>query len=367
MDNRHYVGGQNYVRAEDFAPSPAAADGMVELMLGRGQTCSVAANVVYAERSGKKLHLQILRPSASGGQQGAGEKLPLIMFVQGSAWHKQNVYGNIPQLARFAMRGFVIAFVEYRESDIAPFPAQARDCKAAVRYMRAHAGEYGVDADNIFLWGDSSGGHTVLMAGITGDDEPYVGGWVAAEGSGSGGGSDGSGGGDGGGFGSGGSSNGGSKSGDSGGGSGNGGEGASGVGGYGLHSCRVNAIVNYYGPVDVAKMCDQPSTMNHSAADSPEAYLIGRLPVREHPDRVKAANPATYVSADRECPPVLTMHGDMDRLVPFEQSVIIHEALVAAGKHSEYYKLLGADHGTGEFWSEDAYDIVEAFMRRYIV
>ena len=296
----------NIVASDDFSASPASARGMKAVNLTRAKTCSVMGNVVYAERNGKKLRLQIVKPT----QQDPAEKLPLIVFVQGSAWHKQNKYTNIPQLSRFALRGYVVAFVEYRESDIAPFPAQAQDCKTAIRFMKAHVDDYGVDAENVFLWGDSSGGHTVMMAGITGDSAPDT-----AD--------------------------------------------------YGEFSCKVNAIVNYYGPVDLAKMCEQPSTMNHGLPDSPEGYLIGKLSVLEHPDKVRAANPVAYIFADKECPPVLTMHGDTDRLVPFEQSVIIHKALIAAGKYSEYYKLLGADHGTGEFWSEGAYDIVEAFIRKF--
>jgi len=134
---------------------------------------------------------------------------------------------------------------------------------------------------------------------------------------------------------------------------------------YGGYNCEVNSIVNYYGPVDVAKMSDNPSVLEHSSADSPEGYLLGRVPVLENMELVKAANPVTYLSTDRECPPVLTIHGDSDMVVPFEQGIIIHEALVNAGKHSEIYKLLGAGHGTEEFWTDETFDVVEGFIRKY--
>jgi acetyl esterase/lipase len=176
--------------------------------------------------------------------------------------------------------------------------------------LRVNAEKYGIDAENVALWGDSSGGHTVLIAGITGD------GLLDTE-------------------------------------------------DYNQYSCKVNSIVNFYGPTDVAKMCEYPSIMDHSTADSPEGYLIGKVPVLENLDLVKAACPATYVSADKDCPPVLTIHGDSDRIVPFEQSIVIHEALVKAGKYSEFYKLVGADHGSGEFWADETYDIIEAFIRRH--
>jgi len=324
-ENNGNMGGGNIVTPENFKPSQAKADGMLEIKPKRVPTCMVMSNIKYAERSGKTLYLQMIRPNlpaaepqtankTSAEQKPANTatagKLPLIVFVQGSAWHKQNVFMNIPQLSRFAMRGFAIALAEYRESDIAPFPAQAQDCKTAIRFLRANADQCCIDPDNIALWGDSSGGHTVLMAGISGDGEPDT-------------------------------------------------------GDYGEYSCAVNSVVNYYGPVNVGTMREQPSIRDHYSADSPEGYLLGRVPVAEYPDRVKAANPAEYISAQKYCPPVLTMHGDTDMVVPFEQSVIIHEALTAAGKHSEYYKILGADHGTGEFWSEEAFDIVEAFIRKF--
>ena len=291
-----------------FEPFPASAvttDGMKVIKPERAKTCALLANIEYIERSGKKLHLNIIRPMSF-----PPEKLPLIVYVQGSAWHKQNVYMNIPQLSRFAARGFVVAMVEYRESDIAPFPAQMQDCKTAVRFLRANAEQYGIDTENVTLWGDSSGGHTVLMAGITGDSAPDT-----AD--------------------------------------------------FGEYSCKVNSVVNFYGPVDVARMNDEPSAQNHSEPDSPEGFMLGRVDVLENPEKVKAANPSTYLSADKPCPPILSMHGDRDRLVPFGQSVIIHEALVGAGKQSEFYKLKDADHGSGEFWTDETFDIVEEFIRRF--
>ena len=59
----------------------------------------------------------------------------------------------------------MVAALKYRHSDIAPFPAQMQDCKTAVRFMRKNAERFHCNKDRIALWGDSSGGHTVLMAG----------------------------------------------------------------------------------------------------------------------------------------------------------------------------------------------------------
>ena len=296
------------VTPEEFTPSRAKAEGMRVLRHPKIETCAVFGNIEYIERSGKKLHIQILRPATDRLKKPS--ILPLIVYVPGSAWHKQNVYMNIPRLSGFAMRGFVIAIVEYRESDIAPFPAQVQDCKTAIRFLKASGDQHGIDVNNIALWGCSSGGHTVLMAGITGDgilDTPD----------------------------------------------------------YAEHSSRVNSVINFYGPTNVAKMCEYPSIMEHVSAESPEGFLLGKVPVLENPEKVRAASPESYISPDKACPPILTMHGDSDMIVPFEQSIIIHEALSKAGKHSEFYKLAGADHGSGEFWSNETFDVVEKFIRKF--
>ena len=103
---------------------------------------------------------------------GSTEKFPLIVFIPGSAWMKQNVFNVLPNMIRMCEKGYVMAVAEYRHSGLAGFPAQAEDAKTAIRFMRLHAAEYHVDAEHIAVWGDSSGGHTALMAGLTIGDYP---------------------------------------------------------------------------------------------------------------------------------------------------------------------------------------------------
>lgn len=89
-----------------------------------------------------------------------------MVHVQGSAWMKQDRTALVPTLSRIAERGFVVAIVEYRHSGIASFPAQIQDARNAVRFMRANAAQYHVDADNLFLSGCSSGGQVALLAAV---------------------------------------------------------------------------------------------------------------------------------------------------------------------------------------------------------
>lgn len=92
------------------------------------------------------------------------EKYPLILFIPGSAWHKQEMYNDIPQYALLARRGFVVAAMEYRESDIAVFPAQIEDVYNALNFIPGIADNFHIDISKIFLMGNSSGGHIAMMS-----------------------------------------------------------------------------------------------------------------------------------------------------------------------------------------------------------
>ena len=94
----------------------------------------------------------------------------MVVYVQGSAWFKQEIGYETPQLSPFASKGYVVAVVEYRPSTVAPFPAQIRDTKAAIRFLMKNASTYSIDPEKVVLWGDSSGGHTAAMTGVTLND-----------------------------------------------------------------------------------------------------------------------------------------------------------------------------------------------------
>ena len=143
--------------------------------------------ITYAERREGPLHIELVLPERHEdhipvqNEQGqvndillptneAGEHIdpfPVIVYVQGSAWLKQNLGFRIPLLSRFVQEGYAMAFIEYRSCEAAPFPAQIQDVKTAVRFLKKHAAEYNLDIDRMVLWGDSSGGHTVVMAAVT--------------------------------------------------------------------------------------------------------------------------------------------------------------------------------------------------------
>jgi acetyl esterase/lipase len=178
--------------------------------------------------------------------------------------------------------------------------------------MRKHADKFCADPDKIAIWGSSSGAHTAVSVGITGDDTP--------------------------------------------------GE----TDMYSEYSAAVNCIVDWFGPTAIDRMNADGSVFDHTSPDSPEGRLIGGKTVPENPELAAAVNPINYLAQDKATPPMLIMHGDSDDVVPLNQSVLLYEALKKVGSEVEFYKLTNADHGGQPFWSKEILDIVEEFIRKYI-
>ena len=268
--------------------------------------------VVYCSRKTSEencdLKLIIYEPK---DEKNPERNYPVIVFCQGSAFHKQWLNNHMHQEVRMAAKGYVVFVVEYRPSEIAPFPAQTIDCKTAIRYVKQHAQEYHGDPSRIALWGDSSGGHTVVMSAVSGDnefqaeDDPDI-------------------------------------------------------------SCEVNCVVDWYGPMDFIAMSYYPSTQNHYDPDSPEGYELGHVNVLDNPEKNAEASPLTYIKEERSLPPFLIMHGGRDMLVPFNQSCRLYEKLKENHKEVTFYKLDQANHGFHGFNDDRILDLVDSFIQKHI-
>ncbi|WP_172254975.1 alpha/beta hydrolase [Saccharibacillus deserti] len=268
---------------------------------GTYYSCTYHPDVVYATYGGVERKLQIIRP------QQEGAVFPLVIFVQGSAWMKQNVYTGIPDLSHIAAKGYVIASVEIRDTEIARFPAALEDVKCALHFMREHAAEYAVDPRRAAVWGDSSGGHLSLMTGLT------IGAYNNDR--------------------------------------------------YKEQSDDVLAVIDYYGISDLLTLGRYNDVLDHDAADSPEGLLIGGR-VQAHVERARRASPI-HQDLDRELPPFLIVHGDRDRIVHVNQSIEMYKALRAHGQNVLFYKVAGADHGTG-VWSPQVLEVTAKFLAAHL-
>jgi acetyl esterase/lipase len=154
-----------------------------------------------------------------GDRPEPNKPLPLIIWVHGGAWQGGSKE-NCPARS-FVQKGYAVASINYRLSQHAIFPAQLQDCKAAVRYLRANADKYSIDPNRFGAWGASAGGHLVALLGTAGDVNDFDKGPSLRV------------------------------------------------------SSKVQAVCDFFGPTDFLKIADFPSTMNHTAADSPESKLIG--------------------------------------------------------------------------------------------
>ncbi len=238
-------------------------------------------DLAYVQDGHERQKLDLYLP-----RQERAEPMPLIVWVHGGAWQAGSKEG-CPAI-RFVRRGYAVASVNYRLSQHAIFPAQIQDCKAAIRWLRAHAGEYGIDPAQFGVWGASAGGHLVALLGTAGDVEPFD------------------------------------------------------VGPRLDISSRVQAVCDFFGPTDFTKMSSFWTTMDHDSANSPESRLIGGA-IQENKELVQRANPITYVTKDD--PPLLIVHGDKDPLVPHNQSELLYDALKKAGIETTFYTVRGGGHG----------------------
>jgi pectinesterase len=146
--------------------SPPRTDGKTEIPQSVLDRLEEKLDVTYAHYGDRTLEMDIYRP------QGVWGELPAIVCIHGGGWQKGSKINHRKVAQALANQGFVTASIDYRLSGEAQFPAQIQDCKAAVRFLRANAKKYGINADKIGAIGHSAGGHlTALLATSAGVTE----------------------------------------------------------------------------------------------------------------------------------------------------------------------------------------------------
>src|SRR5262245_38680517 len=135
----------------------------------------VQRDVIYGRPDGAAVLADIAYPDS-------GKSLPAILYVHGGRWTSGERVGRMQLYVEdWAKAGYFAMTIDYRLAGSAPAPAGYQDLLCAVRWLHAHAAQYNVDPDRIYLSGNSSGGHVVALAATLGDG-PYerVGGWKDA-------------------------------------------------------------------------------------------------------------------------------------------------------------------------------------------
>lgn len=134
------------------------------------QNVSEEKNIVYADISGKKLHLDIFYPLDSDNKN-----FPGVVLIHGGGWRSGNRQLVIPMAQKLAANGYIAIAIEYRLSTEALYPAAVYDIKAAIRWMRANASKYKINNNKIAVYGCSAGGHLAALIGTTNGDKKFEG------------------------------------------------------------------------------------------------------------------------------------------------------------------------------------------------
>ncbi len=225
-----------------------------------------------------------------------------IFIIYGSAWFSN----NMKDMAFMSIgkplvdAGFAVVSINHRSSADAKFPAQIHDVKGAIRFIRANAQKYKLDTSFIGITGFSSGGHLSSFAGVTNGVKNRTVGNTTIDVEGN-------------------------------------------VGGNLNVRSDVDAVVDWFGPVDMSRMenCEMPKDEK-----SPEAALIG-CPPRENPDLVTLVSPISYVKENG--PKFLVIHGTADNVVPQCQSVFFSDELKKAGRLEQFVSVPEGQHGPVTF------------------
>jgi len=220
--------------------------------------------------------------------------VPVIVYIHGGGFttgsHRANRDHLLPTLIEHSTaRGIAVASVQYRLSGEATFPAPLHDIKAAVRWTRDHAEEYGLDGHRIAVFGESAGGYFAAMLATTAGIEDL--------------------------------------------------DGAN----RSLTSSAVTAAVSWYGPTHLPSQPPLgPPHLGTDPSSSPESRFLGST-VSTVLELAEWASPVTHVSCSSA--PILLVHGTADRGVPIAQSERLHAAYAAVQADSEVIRVPDSGHG----------------------
>jgi len=279
-------------------------------------------NVVYATpklSNGKStsLKMDLLIPEPA-------RKRTVVVYVPGGGFVMAAKESALSLRTYVAEAGFAVASVQYRTTrDGANYRDGVEDIKAAIRYLRANADKYGIDADRVAVWGESAGGYLAAMVGVTNHNSTFEAGANLNQ------------------------------------------------------SSDVQGVIDDFGASDISKMAADFDAVTQHATYTNEGLVqyIGKASDANTLDpgiATTAASPLKYIQAD--APPFLIFHGNQDRMVSPSQTLILHDALVATGVRSTRYVVDGAAHGdlsfmgdtqSGLLWSTNkVMNLVVAFLNR---
>jgi acetyl esterase/lipase len=263
-------------------------------------------DIEYARVGEHRLLLDLYLPPAAKAD---APKPPLIVWVHGGAW-RGGSKADVP-LRPLVDAGYAVASIDYRLSTVAPFPAQAHDIKAAIRFLRAKQQEYGYDARRVAVAGNSAGGHLAALVGVTNGNKEL--------------------------------------------------EGT--VGDHLDQSSDVQAIVSLYGMSDLTTILAQSTPHGLEVRVPALQLLLGGQPDQK-PELARLASPVFHV--DAKDPPLLLIHGDQDPQAPINQSHELQGKYEALRLPHRFVVIHGAGHGGKAFFDAERMELIRSFLAEHL-
>jgi len=263
-------------------------------------TPAIYADIVYATTPQRELRMDIRVP-----QSPDGKPLPIVLFIPMGG---MRICDKESAPWWFTDYGFAMASIECRVRDEAIAPAAVHDCKAAVRFLRRYAADYGFNGNAIGAWGRSAGGLLASLLATSGDRPELR---VKPD------------------------------------------DGISDAIQAACDQCGAPHDFFYFTRADIIEKYA-------GVAENIRLYLGGEIAAQ--PELARLVSPSSYISP--QCPPVIIFHGDQDTAVPLDESIDFHQKLLGAGVDSTLHAIKGGGHSLEEAIIRD--DIV-AFFRRVLV
>jgi len=262
----------------------------------------VVPNVVYHIANNHENKLDLYLPTDPDGPT------PVLMMIHGGGWVAGTKESQLLRALPYLEMGWAVVNVSYRLVQVSRAPAAVEDCLCALQWIARNADRYHFDLSRIVTTGNSAGGHLALTSGMTPASSGL--GWECTSGNFS--------------------------------------------GPPTIPSVEVAAIINWYGITDVADLAKGPNTKGYAV------QWLGSLPNRA--EVASVVSPLTYV--DSEVPPVLTIHGDADQIVPYDHALRLHAALDEAGVANQLHTVPGGGHGGFNRAETLAiYEVIQGFLR----
>ena len=225
---------------------------------------------------------------------------PTVIYIHGGGWVGGSKEASLLYVAPYLDMGFNVVNVEYRLGRVARAPAAVEDCRCALRWVIRNAEDYGIDPDRLVVTGRSAGGHLSLTTGMLATSAGFDAECISAV------------------------------------------------------EPRVAAVINYYGITDVADlMAGKPNEKSYAVS-----WLGSQRGRKEIADSV---SPIHHVRKD--LPPILTIHGDDDKIVPYSHAVDLHNRLDAAGAQNELLTVPGGGHGG---FSREEVETIDRTIRAFL-